>query len=144
MWEVCTSYHHIIIRGNISCCNLILTLCLMQAPFLCNWIINVFSYFCIKVAHCNFHIMCWNCLIQVIKSVIKGILNELVLFFYGACAGNYCKIINFPPHSQQACSLVHGLRIHSCFLSRPTNAQHIYINNILYNISTPMCFSASA
>jgi len=33
-------------------------------------------------------------------------------------------------------------------LSRPTNAQHtsiyVYINNILYNVSTPTCFNASA
>jgi len=29
-------------------------------------------------------------------------------------------------------------------LSRSTNAQHIYINNILYIISTPTYFNASA
>jgi hypothetical protein len=29
-------------------------------------------------------------------------------------------------------------------LSRPTNAQHIYINNILYIISMPTCFKESA
>ena len=69
----------------------------MHAPFPCNWLIKVFSYFCIKVTYCNFHIMCSNSLIQVINFVVKGILNWLVLFFCGACVGNYCKVINFPP-----------------------------------------------
>jgi len=31
-----------------------------------------------------------------------------------------------------------------CLLSRPTNAQHIYINNILYIVSTPTCSDAPA
>ena len=29
-------------------------------------------------------------------------------------------------------------------LSKPTNAQHIYINNILHIVSIPTCFNASA
>ena len=29
------------------------------------------------------------------------------------------------------------------FLSRPTTAQHIFINNILYIVSTPTCFNVS-
>jgi len=28
-------------------------------------------------------------------------------------------------------------------LARPTNAQHIYINNIPYIVSTPTCFDAT-
>jgi hypothetical protein len=32
----------------------------------------------------------------------------------------------------------------SCLLSRPTNEQHIHINNILYIVSTPTCSDAPA
>ena len=43
-----------------------------------------------------------------------------------------------------ACYL-HLLKQSSCsLLSRLTNAQHIYINNILYIVSTATCFDAPA
>ena len=41
------------------------------------------------------------------------------------------------------CVLMYVPRVLNSSLTRPTNAQHIYTNNILYIVSTSRCFDAS-
>jgi len=51
---------------------------------------------------------------------------------------------NFESKIQCSYILMYAPGILYSLLSRPTKAQHTYINNILYIVSIPICFDASA
>ena len=65
------------------------------------------------VAHYNFCIMCWNSLIYLIKFIVTGVLNKLVLFFHRCMYQNYFKIIELLAHFQWAYSIIHCHKVHN-------------------------------
>ena len=77
------------------------------------------SCFSIKVAHYNFCIMCWNSLIYLIKFILTGVLNKLILFLQRYMYQNYCKIIKLSSHFQWAYSIIHCLKVHNWLFILP-------------------------
>ena len=68
----------------------------MYTPFPYNWLKNFSSYFCVKIAHYDCRIMCWNSLIYLITFIIREPLTSSSFSSAGTCTEITVKLLNFP------------------------------------------------